>query len=1130
MKNYLHASLRGRFSQVHAGFTLIEMAVVMVLVGIVISIIATVVPTLIRSAKIKQAQAILEKVDYAIQGYVTANGRLPFADNGVTGVEDSATPTYFGNLPFVTLGLSSGDDIWGNRIKYGVNSDLTTTNKTTMGTALGTACPDPVDPAKLNVERTGGGSANMAYVIVSGGPQDLDADGGFFDGLNSGADNPGYDGPDRIVTAAYDDLMIARSCFTVSGQQGYGIGTGTGGGGSSSGVENTGALCVDGIDNDSDGRIDCHDQDCCSTSVTVCPDGCPPPSSVSIVTTPAVLTATIGQLGFSHSFQATGGSGYYYWYMDAATPAISGLEIGLTSGILSGNVTVCDGDYNLDVRVEDRYDSEKTDSYTFRLTIARGSLAISPAPSGLGTPADFIVNASDFTQDFSVSGAYVGPFTSTSPSAWSIQWTEADPGGFQIDPVSDTVARLRKSGNASARVNPYPFKITAMDDSCLTNTITSGTYTIEITTAGAGAPYSANLVAEWHLDECLWNGTSGEVRDEGSLALDGTAMNGAITIGSGKNCRAGLFDGANDYVTVPNNAELQRTTAFSIASWVKVHADAADWVRLAGKGNSINRNYGLWLATNGTVLFQIYSDGGSGNAQTALTINDGNWHHVVGVYDLSTMKVYIDGTEKVSINYSQTPRTSTDPFTMGYAGFHTYLRGRLDEVMLFHKALTIEEITEIYQITRSACSGNCYDGPMAEYRMENFPWNGSANEVEDSGSGLSHGRALAWGTGVRPSQTTPSGGKICRSGVFNRTDANNGGYLDMGDPADGDLDPNTAPWTISAWIKWDGSSGENIIYNKENLYEARVSGGYVHYAWQPHWVWDGGNAFPITANTWTYVTLVYDGYQQSHYKNGSLVYSRTQTGTIGVNSAKLLIGARGNSSPYNFFGGQIDEIRIYDRALAENEIGIDYAVTRDCAADSVIITSTTLPAALIGQTNWTSGGEPTATGGATPYVWQIIDQEGGLNLSMSDIGTGALSGDIDVCAGVYHVTLRVTDNNGRMDETALPLTVANGTLAVSGLTSPLDCIVSGCEWPFSITGPIQGQMDNWVITWQGADPGGFEVIATGSNSATLRKTGASTQANGYRFYLTASDSSCGGNVLTSPAYTLNISAAAAPAP
>ena len=61
------------------GFTLIEMAIVVMIIGVIISIVSTVLPSLVRTSKIKQAQATLEKVDYALQGYILANGQLPLA-------------------------------------------------------------------------------------------------------------------------------------------------------------------------------------------------------------------------------------------------------------------------------------------------------------------------------------------------------------------------------------------------------------------------------------------------------------------------------------------------------------------------------------------------------------------------------------------------------------------------------------------------------------------------------------------------------------------------------------------------------------------------------------------------------------------------------------------------------------------------------------------------------------------------------------------------------------------------------------------------------------------------------------------------------------------------------------------
>ncbi|MBN1381462.1 MAG: prepilin-type N-terminal cleavage/methylation domain-containing protein [Deltaproteobacteria bacterium] len=1093
-----------------AGFTLIELTIVLVIIGIIISIMATVLPSLIESGKIKKTRAVLEQVEYAVQGYLTANGRLPFADSDTDGQGD--TGVYFGNLPFRDLGLSSGDDVWGNRIKYGVYSDLTAATTTTLCNVLANAGTAAFDSGKLYITQNGT-QTHQAYVIVSGGLKDRDGSNGFFDGLN-GDDDAQFDDPDQVITTSYDDLMRTASFMILIGRN---CTAGSGGSGSGGSSEN----CSNGVDDDGDALVDCEDPDCASDAQ------CLAAPTVTIVQN--IITSSRIGANLSHSFQATGGESApdYYWYLESVPAELSGkISLNLWSGTLTGTLDVCHtgSPYAISVKAADRTNADNYDRKNFDITVITGTLTLSPPSASLPDP-DFTVNASTFSQEFTVSGDYVGPFEEL--TAWSLNWTSANPGGFQMDPLGGTQAKFWKSGTATA--GDYTFTITATDDSCPANHVTSGPYSLRVTAEGTGAPYTANLSAEWHLDECSWNGTEGEVRDSGDEGLHGTAMNGATTLGSGRNCRAGYFDGVDNYIEVEDNAELQKTGALTLALWVKVHGSASDWVRLAGKGNSTNRNYGLWLATNGTILFQIYSDGGYGNAQTSVTVNDGKWHHVVGVYNQATMKVYIDNQERASINYTENPRTSADPFTMGYAGFHAYLNGLLDEVMLFHKALTPEEVQEIYEITRSVCSGSCYTVPLADYQMENYPWNGTAGEVVDSGTGASNGVAAGQGSGVRPTQTTPSAGKICRSAVLTRVDDDNGGYLDAGDPADGDLDPGASPWTMSAWIKWDGSSGDNIIYNKENLYEARVQSGFLNYAWQPHWVWDGGSTYTVTADTWTYLTTVYDGHQQILYKDGVQVYARSQTGAIGGNSSKLLVGARGNTVPRNFFGGMIDEVKIYDRALAENEIKTEMETTRDCSANTVVITSTALPGATLGQSNYSSHPEPSAEGGTPPYVWEIISQGGGLNLTLPNVTTGVVEGAIGVCAGEYDVTLRVTDNNSRIDEATLPLVVSNGVLGVSSLPSILNCTSTTCSWNFSVTGPMVGPLENWILTFQGTDPGGFEVVSTGANTATVRKIGTSSAGTGYKFKLSARDGTCTSNTLdTGPSYTytLNIDASA----
>ena len=131
--------MRNRHRKHEAGFTLIEMAIVVVIAGIIISIVATVLPSLIRSSKNKKAEAILERADYAIQGYIAANGRCPCPDTSGDGLENrtaGSTPpsddvcnAYVGDLPYATLGLSSGLDVWQNTIRYGVYEGMIRTTR-----------------------------------------------------------------------------------------------------------------------------------------------------------------------------------------------------------------------------------------------------------------------------------------------------------------------------------------------------------------------------------------------------------------------------------------------------------------------------------------------------------------------------------------------------------------------------------------------------------------------------------------------------------------------------------------------------------------------------------------------------------------------------------------------------------------------------------------------------------------------------------------------------------------------------------------------------------------------------------------------------------------------------------------
>lgn len=123
------------------GFSLVEIAVVLVILSVLIAIVAVPLATQLDQQRTVDTTKQLETIKEAIIGFALAKGRLPcasrLADKG-NEVVDEATGVcgaYNGYLPAVTLGISPIDsdgfavDAWGltqNRIRYAV-MDIPTT-------------------------------------------------------------------------------------------------------------------------------------------------------------------------------------------------------------------------------------------------------------------------------------------------------------------------------------------------------------------------------------------------------------------------------------------------------------------------------------------------------------------------------------------------------------------------------------------------------------------------------------------------------------------------------------------------------------------------------------------------------------------------------------------------------------------------------------------------------------------------------------------------------------------------------------------------------------------------------------------------------------------------------------------
>ena len=110
-----------------AGFSLIELSVVLVLLTIVLGLGLGALNAQLQSGNASVTRKRLELIREALIAHLGAAKRLPCADDpttgGVNGVENC--PATFGVLPYATLGLAreTAEDGWGNLFSYAVYAD-----------------------------------------------------------------------------------------------------------------------------------------------------------------------------------------------------------------------------------------------------------------------------------------------------------------------------------------------------------------------------------------------------------------------------------------------------------------------------------------------------------------------------------------------------------------------------------------------------------------------------------------------------------------------------------------------------------------------------------------------------------------------------------------------------------------------------------------------------------------------------------------------------------------------------------------------------------------------------------------------------------------------------------------------
>jgi murein DD-endopeptidase MepM/ murein hydrolase activator NlpD len=217
-----------------------------------------------------------------------------------------------------------------------------------------------------------------------------------------------------------------------------------------------------------------------------------------------------------------------------------------------------------------------------------------------------------------------------------------------------------------------------------------------------------------------WWSAENNSNDISGHNFDGTLFNGT-TYAPGKVGEAFSFDGVDDHVRILNSSTLNSPGALTLEAWIfptrfgQFNTVLAKWDSVDGVDQ---RSYAFDLGPDGRVSFKLNTDGSHENftlATSNIAPSLNAWSHVAGVYDGSTIKVYVNGELHGEVAYSQGIFAGTADVSIGAIATGgpigqslSNFAGLIDEPTIYERALSGLEIQSIYI---AGSSGKCKTAP-----------------------------------------------------------------------------------------------------------------------------------------------------------------------------------------------------------------------------------------------------------------------------------------------------------------------------------------------------------------------------------------------------------------------------------
>jgi prepilin-type N-terminal cleavage/methylation domain-containing protein len=236
----------------------------------------------------------------------------------------------------------------------------------------------------------------------------------------------------------------------------------------------------------------------------------------------------------------------------------------------------------------------------------------------------------------------------------------------------------------------------------------------------------ANAVGIWNFDE----GEGDTVYDVSGYSNDGALEGDTHFVDSEIEGYALSFDGTGDYVVLTNDP-ASGLSEITIGAWIKPIQLQYGSIYGGWNNSDYNERSSVLFYRGGDganqdeMTFSIYNS--YDNVFTAVGISKlgtDKWYYVVGIYDGSFVKIYVNGELDGSLEATGSINSVTTPVKIGTHKTNEYFfKGYIDEVHVYTEALPATEIRKHYVqgleklLASQAITQSEYDQRMEEFNQ-----------------------------------------------------------------------------------------------------------------------------------------------------------------------------------------------------------------------------------------------------------------------------------------------------------------------------------------------------------------------------------------------------------------------------